>query len=1013
MAPQLIVDLVEAFERNLDSYHSQQYKEAGVRREFIDPFFEALGWDVDNKRKYAESYKEVVHEPSLEEETGSRSPDYSFRPGGQLKFYVEAKKPSVDLDRDARPAHQLRMYGWTKQLPISILTNFSEFAVYDCRVEPAATDGPSAARVLYFSFHEYIEQWDQLSSLFSPEAVFKGSFDRFAQVRKRRGAAPFDDRFLDDMEAWRKRLAENLAIRNPDLSQRDLNFAVQQTIDRLIFLRICEARGIEKFGRLRDLAELPAVYRHLIEYFRAADDAYNSGLFHFRQERGRDQPDNLTPSINADDATLKGIIHQLYWPARPYAFEVVPADILGQVYERLLGKIIRLTVSHHAIVEEKPEVKKAGGVYYTPTFIVRAIVEKTLGHLLRAANHRQVEKIRIVDPACGSGSFLLGAYQYLLNWHLDKYVEDGPEKHKKQLYLTPSGWKLAIDEKKRILLAHIFGIDIDSQAVEVTKLSLLLKVLEGESEQSVKPRLIKEPALPDLDNNIKCGNSLIAPDFYRDEQMQKLDDEEKFRINVFDWQTAFPAIMKAGGFDAVIGNPPYVRIQTTHSIDLKYYPAHFESAIGNYDIYCLFVERGLQHMSKTGRLGFILPHRFFKSDYGRGLRRAVLRRAGLQEIIDFDGYMVFRNASINTCILILSPTKTEQVQYAKAKFTDISEKDVDLALAEGPKNSETNFEAGPIDSKYFSEDPWVFVRPSEEALWKRLNSIKTRLRDAASDIFQGLKTGGDAIYTAEVIKSGGRAWRVRFLADDEEREVEAALMRWLIKGGEMKRFAIAPTKRAILFPYEDGDLIPQRTLARDYPHAWEYLSSQKTSLERREDGKMRGEGWYAYTRSQALTAMPRPKIVVPDYYAYASFGFDQNGEYFFNGGGAGGYGIVARENVDPRILLALLNSTVVDWYLKKITVRAYQTAFMYVKKYIEQLPIILPTAALSASITEHVELIMRLTSRYYGLRTPQERDSVQREIAATEHEIDRLIGQLYGLTQAETALVENERAISA
>jgi hypothetical protein len=366
MAPQTIIDLVEAFERNLESYLSPQYKEASTRQEFINPLFEALGWDVQNTLKYAENYKGVVHEPSLEEEFGSRAPDYSFQPAGQLKFYVEAKKPAVNLDRDPAPAHQLRMYGWTKQLPLSILTNFAEFAIYDCRVEPKASDNPAVARLHYFTFREYPQRWDELASLFSPDAIFKGSFDRFAESRKRRGAAAFDQRFLVDMEDWRKRLAQNIALRNPKLSERDLQYAVQQTIDRTIFLRICEARGIERFGNLRELADLPEIYPHLVEYFRAADGAYNSGLFHFRREHGRDLPDELTPGLFIDDAVLKYILKQLYWPARPYAFEVVPADILGQVYERFLGKVIHLTSDHRAKVEDKPEVKvkKARGVYY-------------------------------------------------------------------------------------------------------------------------------------------------------------------------------------------------------------------------------------------------------------------------------------------------------------------------------------------------------------------------------------------------------------------------------------------------------------------------------------------------------------------------------------------------------------------------------------------------------------------------------------------------------------------------
>jgi type I restriction-modification system DNA methylase subunit len=1006
MAPQTIIDLVEAFERNLESYLSPQYKEASARQEFINPLFEALGWDVQNTLKYAENYKGVVHEPSLEEEFGSRAPDYSFQPAGQLKFYVEAKKPAVNLDRDAAPAHQLRMYGWTKQLALSILTNFAEFAVYDCRVEPKASDNPAVARLHYFSFREYPQRWDELVSLFSPDAIFKGSFDRFAESRKRRGAAPFDQRFLDDMEDWRKRLAENIAVRNPKLSQRDLNYAVQQTIDRTIFLRICEARGIEPFGRLRQLADLPDIYPHLVEYFRAADDAYNSGLFHFRRERGREEPDNLTPGLHIDDVVLKHIIKQLYWPARPYAFEVVPAYILGQVYERFLGKVIHLTPGHRARVEDKPEVKKAGGVYYTPAYIVDYIVKSTVGRLLDGKTWKQAAKFRVLDPACGSGSFLLGAYDYLLNWYRDQYVHDGPEKHKKQLYQTPAGYKLAIREKKAILLRHIYGVDIDPQAVEVTKLSLLLKVLEGESEQSVKPRLIKEPALPDLDKNIKCGNSLISPEFYELMKMRVMDEEEKQRINVFNWHAEFPTVMSSGGFEAVVGNPPYVRIQTTHANDLDYYPARYESAVGNYDIYCLFVERGLQCLSRNGRLGFILPHRFFKTDYGEGLRRVITRRAGLQEIVDFDGYMVFENASINTCILVLSAERSGEVNFAKAKFTDIRKEEITSVLVEPLRDSNCRFEVGTIDVSHLSEAPWVFIRRAEEPLWHKLESVGSRLRDVAIDIFQGFKTGGDAIYTAEVVRDTGRLWRVRFLAEDRERLVEPELMRRLIKGGEMKRFAIAPTRRAILFPYEAGRLVSQRMMATEYPHAWEYLRSQKSNLESRERGKMRGEGWYAYTRSQALTAMPRPKIVVPDYYAHASFGLDLAGEYSFSGGGAGGYGIVLKEGVEPRYVVALLNSRLLDWYLQKITVRAYQTAYMYVKKYIEQLPIKLSEGRSHSSLVGHVDTMLRLFSQSFSASTPHERTSVQRQIEATDEEIDRLVYQLYGLTNDEIAIVE-------
>ena len=325
--------------------------------------------------------------------------------------------------------------------------------------------------------------------------------------------------------------------------------------------------------------------------------------------------DQLTPELKIDDNPLKEIFQNLYYPDSPYEFSVLSADILGHVYEQFLGKVIRLTEGHHAKVEEKPEVRKAGGVYYTPTYIVDYIVKKqrqNCGAAPVAAERwkkrpawspnrvNATTNIKSILDACGSGSFLLGAYQYLLNYHRDWYQKDGSKKHTKEIYQGYGGqWNLTTQEKKRILLNNIYGVDIDPQAVEVTKLSLLLKVLEGENQDTLERqmKLFKERALPDLVRNIKCGNSLIGPDFYQGKQMNLLEPDEMYRINPFDWEKEFPEIMKRGGFDAVISNPPYIRIQMMKEwapIEVEVYKQNYTAASkGNYDIYVVFVERGL------------------------------------------------------------------------------------------------------------------------------------------------------------------------------------------------------------------------------------------------------------------------------------------------------------------------------------------------------------------------------------------------------------------------------------
>ena len=372
-AQNLVGALVERFERNLEQHRRAEYSEANVRNEFIEPFFEALGWDVHNRFGASELNKDVVHEESVRVGSGIKAPDYTFKIGPSRAFFVEAKKPSVSIQSDVGPAYQLRRYAWSAHLPLSILTDFEEFAVYDCTRCPKPNDKAAVGRLSYCTCEQYPEQLQAIWNVFAKESVLRGSMER-----PRTGRPPgseVDDQFLKEMEGWRDALARNLALRNPGLSVHELNFAVQATIDRIVFLRVAEDRGIEEYGRLQALLNGANLYGRLQELYRLADQRYNAGLFDFKA-------DALSLTLQLDDKVLKDILARLYYPDSPYEFSVLPVEILGQVYEQFLGKVIRLTKGHQAKVEEKPEVKKAGGVYYTPKYIVDYIVEHTVGELV-------------------------------------------------------------------------------------------------------------------------------------------------------------------------------------------------------------------------------------------------------------------------------------------------------------------------------------------------------------------------------------------------------------------------------------------------------------------------------------------------------------------------------------------------------------------------------------------------------------------------------------------------------
>ncbi len=672
--PPRVAELVETFDRHIEIYRSPQYNETQLRREFLDPLFEQLGWDVTNKAGYAQAYKDVIHEDAIKVGGATKAPDYCFRIGGVRKFFLEAKKPSVDIKGDPNPAYQLRRYAWSARLPLSILTDFEELAVYDCLVRPKQTDRADTARIMFFTYKDYLKDWPKIADIFAKESILKGSFDKFAATAKgKRGTSTVDKEFLAEIEKWRGMLARIIALRNRNLSVKEINFAVQRTIDRILFLRMCEDRGIEDYGQLLKLATGDRTYPRLCEIFEKADQRYNSGLFHFHDEPDRAEgPDELTPNIIIDDKDLKWILHSLYYPQSPYEFSVLPAEILGNVYEQFLGKVIKLTTHHRANVEDKPEVKKAGGVYYTPSYIVDYIVKNTVGKLCEGKTPRAVSNLRILDPACGSGSFLIGAFQYLLDWHLKYYTDNDPEKHLKgrdpKIYQAPQysemrpesqtpNYKLTVAEKKRILLNNIYGVDIDSQAVEVTKLSLLLKVLEGENQQTIENqyRLFHERALPDLATNIKCGNSLIGPDFF-DSSCHSREggnpDDLHDRINPFDWKAEFPEIFnrKNPGFDAVIGNPPWGQkgIPFDESTTL-YLRNRYTSVTGILDIFRPFVERGIILGVSGGMFGMVLPDIILLKNY-EDTRRYILENLTITHI-DWWG-MAFASAVIDASTII-------------------------------------------------------------------------------------------------------------------------------------------------------------------------------------------------------------------------------------------------------------------------------------------------------------------------------------------------------------------------
>ncbi len=993
-APDTIRQLVERFKNNYHAYTSAKYNEAQLRQEFLNPFFEALGWDMYNKQGYAEAYKDVIHETSVEVEGGAKAPDYAFRIGGTRKFFVEAKKPAVNIEYAIYPAFQVRRYAWSAKLPLCILTDFEEFAVYDCRSKPNPSDSPATARVILLSYREYVNKWDEIAAIFSHEAVLKGSFDQYAEgVKGKRGTKEVDDAFLEEMEVWRDLLARNLAIRNPDLKVHELNYAVQMTIDRIVFLRICEDRGIEHEVQLQELLKGEHIYENLCQLFRQADRRYNSGLFHFEQEKGQSShPDQLTLNLVIDDKVLKEIIDDLYYPS-PYVFKEIPTDILGQVYERFLGKVIRLTAGHQAKVEEKPEVRKAGGVFYTPTYIVDYIVKNTVGKLLEGKTPKEATELKNLDPACGSGSFLLGAYQCLLTWHIKWYSEHEPEKwargNNPALYQAQGGeWKLTTAEKKRILLNNIHGVDIDPQAVEVTKLSLSLKVLEGESQESIGQQLslLKERALPDLGRNIQCGNSLIGPDYYENRQISMgfINEEERYRVNAFDWKAAFPQVFNKGGFDIVIGNPPYVRQEVLKN-EKEYFEKHYKTFLPTADLYVNFIEKGMRLLKSNGLFGMIVSNKWFRAAYGNPLRTFLSNIVSVENIIDLAGLPVFKGVTVRTVILICSNKKrTQKDFYYLAPLKLENFKDI--------KNGDDlqNFADANSISLHISDlkpTGWSFDGvASSNLLIKIQKNSQTITKYIQCKPKRGIITGLNEAFVIDSIK------RQEFISSDPKYE---NIIKPILMGRDIRRYSIDFANRYLIWCYIGISI-------QDYPLVFSHLEQYQGRLQKRWD---QGNHWWELRACDYYDLFSAPKIIYPDIAANCRFCLDEKGffstntTYFIPG--------------NDLYLLGILNSKFAQYYFNQVCAGLEGGGTTYLRffgQYLENFPVhIIENQAEKIKQDKMFSLVKKMLLRNtQSPRTPQEKEALKREIEATDKQIDNLVYELYGLTNEEIEIVEKE-----
>lgn len=906
-----LVSLIHNFQSNLSYYKSSRYNETETRREFIDPFFSLLGWDMDNSKGLKPRLREVMPENYL---SSIRRPDYAFTLSGIKKFFVEAKKPSINILNHTESIFQARSYGWSAEHLIVVLTNFEYLMIYDCTISPAPCDSNNVALLKQYHFSEYIDKFDEIENLLSRDTVYNGQFEKNFEPLIGEGAkSPINDYFLKQINTWREQLSNYLYFNHPDYSLDLINDLTQTFINQMIFLRICEDRNLPLYHNLQQtLDETDEFKNNLQKIFEEADRKYNSGLF-----EGKCIIFDLSNEIIID------MIKSLYYPQSPYTFNVIESNLLGKIYELFLCE--KLTLSNNKVVLSKKDENSNRDIVNTPYEIVRYMVNKTLDPLTAGKSPYDILEIRVADISCGSGVFLLESFDFLIHyvaqWHLDNNIE----------YLIPGEngqFNLPYEDKRNILISCIYGIDIDPNAVEIAKFSLLIKLIEDETGPTLGDDIA---LLPNLDNNIKAGNSLID---FRNIRTQGFGSDTVERIFPFNWQFAF----NTKTFDAIVGNPPYVATEDMINLlpkeEFEVYKK-YQTAYKQFDKYYLFIERGLEKLNTEGVLCFIIPNKFTNNKSGEKLRELITTNKYVSEFIDFGSVQMFKNKTTYSSILLLK--KEAQNQFAFEEVYDLQEWWAGLQV-----DSLKTTNRVMLNSDILSESEWLLVTDKRmlkliEQLYKNTVPMAT-----IAEPFNGIQTSAERptpIYWfsySEIIDETEDCYRIKrnnkvYLI--EKRILKPYFKPTLKDERGISTYDLVATNKWIIFPYDDsGKVYTQEIMQSKFPNTWDYLlDNYDKLLPKQFSNNQKGrdmphatpDTWYHYGRIQHLTSfINNPKLVIrvlrdrtrPLYF------YDEN-DMLIAAGGTAGYCAISKKygsRYDLEYIQAVFSHPAIEWLFSKI-----------------------------------------------------------------------------------------------
>ena len=901
-------NLVERFHENIEFYKNPKnsYNEHSCRIEYIDPLLKLLGWDVANEKGLSPQYREVIAENYS---TRTDRPDYTLTLRGVPKFFVEAKKPAIDIINDAAPAIQTRKYGWNAKHKIAVLTNFEYLVIYDTCYIAYENDGSSVARYRLYHYTEYVEKFSEINSLISRDSVYSGEFDfylneNFPAIGGH--TQQVDELFLFQINEWRVALSNELYAKGGRYTSLEvLNDVVQEFINQIIFLRICEDKNLPLYHKLKDtITDSTQLKDKLEELLRAADKRYNSGIF---------SGDDIIFDISCD--VIKNMIENLYYPQSPYLFNIIEPNLLGKIYEMFLTEKLILLDNNVIGLGRKKDCQNRS-VVTTPTEIVKYMVDKTLSRVCIGKSPKEILDISIADIACGSGIFLEEAFAFLQNYCVQWYISHGQIDHLVEIGVDL--FKLPLQEKKEILCSCIYGIDIDVHAVEVAKFSLLIKLIEDETAPSVVEVV---PILPDLSNNIHFGNSLVS-----NKELTGISKASSQIMDIipFEWNE----INCGKRFDVIIGNPPYVNTEGMHTLlpsaEFEVYKKRYNTSYKQFDKYFIFIEQALNKVKETGCVCYIVPNKFFKIGAGEKLRNLIARNRMLVSLDDFGDAQLFEDKTIYSSIVLL--TKESQSTFIYSSVDSANK------LWSGEEVSSIE-----LNSDVLNKLPWRLTTDLDFLkMLQKIDEVSVPITEHIN-IFNGIQTSAERptpIYwfSADEIVAE-YADTIEIDRDGNNYIIEKALLRPYFKPTKksekgLNSYSVLKTDKQIIFPYDDdGHLISIDNMRSSYPGTYAYLFAHYDRLVPKcvSDNGIRdvpnatADTWYQYGRTQALTAfINTPKLIVGVLSKEPMYVMDTN-DILISSGGTAGYCAISKKEDSPYAL-----EYIQAWLTNPITERILQ-----------------------------------------------------------------------------------------